>query len=157
MTRVVRHVEEDPGGEAIRKVLDDGPAAVGTRTPLGGEAGGVGSHLGDVGVPAQHPEPDPVGRVRARLLPPARSLRPQGGEDVVGKAVGEQVEVAQVDQGEVDGGQGHRVSRAARGPSGASTVGHGWVMSSGRTLRSNSSALRYPRARAASRREVPSW
>ena len=53
------------------------------------------------GVRVHRPEPLAVGRVRGRLVPQHRRRSPQPGEHVVREAVGEAVEVGEVDAGEI--------------------------------------------------------
>ena len=61
------------------------------------EARGVGPGGVDVGVAGEHPEPLVAGRVRRRRVEPDRRVAPQRGEELVREAVGEAVEVGEVD------------------------------------------------------------
>ena len=134
------------------------PSAPGDRSDE--KSGGVGGHGQDVGVRTEHPEAHPVRGVLGRSVPPHRRLTAQGGEHLVGKAVGEEIEIGEIDLVEVRPGPSRRCRGPASGASGSVEVagasaghaglrgaggrsaGQGWVIDSGRTDSSNCSPVR---------------
>ena len=103
MAGIVHHVEDHAGDV---EVLEERFLVLPVATALGGVGLGVPHHLEGLGVGGHGPEALAVGGVLGRLVPPHRRLPPVDLEQVVGKAVGEVVEVGEVDRGELFG-RGH--------------------------------------------------
>ena len=95
MARVVHHVEHHPGD---RQVGDRRAAVRAVAAGLRRERVGIVDHGHALGVRVHRPEPFAVGRVRGRLVPQTGAARAKLGEDVVREAVGELVEIGQIDR-----------------------------------------------------------
>ena len=94
MAGVVHHVQHDAGhGEVLNDRAAVGPVAAGLR----GEGHRVAQDPQHLVIGGHGPEALPVGCVGGGLVPPHRRLLAVQPEDVVWEAVGEDVEVGQVD------------------------------------------------------------
>ena len=96
MTGVVHHRENHARD---LQVLQQGAAVAAAPTPLGGVRPGVEQHPCCLGVSGDRPEPFAIGCVLGRSVPPHRRLEAVDLEQVVGEAVGEVVEVGEIDVG----------------------------------------------------------
>ncbi len=94
VTRVVHHVEDDPGD---LEVLQQRAAVLAASSALGGVGHRVAQHRERLGVGRNRPEPLAVGRVLRGLVPPHRRLAPVHDEQVVREPVREVVEIGEVD------------------------------------------------------------
>ena len=98
MPWVVHHVQDDARDG---KILNDGSAVRASSACLRGERHRIAEHLKHFVVCGDRPETLAVGSVDGRLVPPHRRSLPVGTEELVREAVGEGVEVSEVDLGEV--------------------------------------------------------
>jgi len=106
MPRVVHHVEHlARDGQVLQQRAAERPAAPGNRR-VGHR---ILEHLKGFRVRGDRPEPLAVGGVGGRLVPVHRRLAPVDGEQLVRKAVGEFVQIGEVDPRE-RAGEGHRIA-----------------------------------------------
>ncbi len=98
MAWVVHHVQDDARD---REVLNDGPAVRSVPARLGGVSLSVPEHLQHFVIGGDRPESLAIGSVDRRLVPPDRRNLPVGTEKFVREAVGEGIEIGEVDLLEV--------------------------------------------------------